>query len=239
MKKIFISILIFTIFIFTSCKQEKLVNVEDKYYVISKEDSLSKSNDSIPPPPPPPQKYKWYSNLVFIIDSKNKVYIYQTEYVKNFKNTKLIEEYEYPNYIGLKPENLTTFEINDFIAFVKSNNDIFGLKGKKDHTRFFYIASDKDTIRNKALFELSQFLKNEIRVNYLIRKTTEEENFVLQYKRNKQEFIPEEIHWSSKFINGSCKPFTNEYISLEGKISNFRKAKETFRKNSTIIYPSL
>ena len=37
--------------------------------------------DSLYPPPPPPfiQFLKWYSNVVFIFDSTDMVYIYQTE----------------------------------------------------------------------------------------------------------------------------------------------------------------
>jgi hypothetical protein len=233
-------LLIFTL-IFLGCNKPKEIPFE--YYVISKQDSINKKSD-VPPPPPPPQKFKFYSDIVFIMDSRNKVYIYQTEntnrFVRDNRISKLIFDYNFPNYLGLKPENLITYNSNDFIAFIKANNDIFGLNndnGNHVH-KFLYIVSESDTVKNDALYQLGKILRND-NVNYIVRRTTEEENFVLKFKRNKSAYFPEKLNWSSNFINGNFKPFTKEYEKLEEQISNYRKAKETYKLNSMEYYPEL
>jgi hypothetical protein len=249
MKQLYFSIFISTILILTSCKREE---IKKGYYVISKQDSINKAyvydekSKTPPPPPPAPQWFKWYADIVFIMDSKNKVYVYQTENIfkynyKNDKAKKLIFDYEYPNYIGLKPEYLITFDSNNFISFLKTNNDIFELISNVDDSKrkFFYIVSDSDTIKNPALYELEKVLKNERRVFYLIRKTTEEENYVLKYKRNKHIYIPESINWSDNFIDGKSKPFTEKYNNIDSKIESKRKAKETYKKGSLKVLPIL
>jgi hypothetical protein len=68
--------------------------------------------------------------------------------------------------------------------------------------------------------------------NRYLRRTTEEEDSVLIYKRNQKEYIPESIKWSKNFLTGKYKPLTKEYKNLESKVWILRKANPTFRKNS-------
>jgi hypothetical protein len=217
--------------LFVNCKK---TNSEKEFYVISAQDSIAKTrNLKIPPPPLNP--YKWYSDVVFIFDSHNKVYIYQTE--KEFhpdNNPKFSLDVEYPNFINLKPEHLITFESKDFINFIKNNDDIFGLKPNENNPfRFLYMASETDTIKNEALYDFTNLIsKPRSRISYILRRTTEEENIVLKYKRNLKEFAPENISWSKNFINGKAAPFTKEYNDAESKAWILRKANTTFRKNS-------
>lgn len=243
MKQKLTILFIISSFYLTSCKKE---NIKKEYFVISKQDSIDKSfnyekdTNKIPPPPPPPVDLKWYSNVTFIMDSKNKVYIYQTESKINHKLNENAFEYdlEYPNYIELKPEHLVTFESEDFIKFIKVNNDIFELYSNLENrtNKFFYIASECDTVKNTAAYELEKIFKNERRVNYMIRKTTEEENCVLKYKRSRKKYIPENIKWSTKFLNGKLKPFTEEYKKTESNTFGIRKAKKTFEKGGMEIF---
>jgi hypothetical protein len=243
MKSIFINFFIVAFLVLISCKKE---NLKEDYYIISKQDSINKTfqytkdSTKIPPPPLPPVDLKWYSNLVFIMDSKNKVYVYQTENINKYiqNGNAIIYDIEYPNYIGLKPEHLLTFESEDFIKFIQTNNDIFQLYSNTENrtNRFFYIVSDCDTVKNKAVYEFVKSFKNEPRINYLIRKSTEEENIVLKFKRNGQKYIPENINWSTKFLNGKLKPFTEEYKNTESRIHSTREAKETYKKNGTEIF---
>lgn len=225
------------VFSFTSCKKEKVkeVFVED-YIVISKEDSITKIYDSINQILRPiiPQEMKWYSDLVFIMDSKNKVFIYQTELISRTESA----NFDYPNYINLRPEYLTTINSKDFISFLKENNDLFSIFKNKDRTRnFFYIASETDTIKNQALVDLNKALSKEgDGSTYILRKTTEEENIVLKFKRNQQNFEPKNINWSMKFYNGQVKPFTNEYENFRKKINSEVKAKQTFTKKIELLY---
>lgn len=89
-----------------SCKQK---TVEKKYYVISNADSISKvwEKSAKVPPPSTPHNLKWYSDVVFILDS-SKVYAYQTEKTHTYQRTNV--DFEYPNYIGLNPEYLLTID---------------------------------------------------------------------------------------------------------------------------------
>jgi hypothetical protein len=227
--------MIFILFTFTNCKKEI---VKEEYYIISKKDSITKAEkivSQIPPPPEAPQESKWYSDVVFIMDSKNKVFIYQTETTARNDSVDL----GYPNYLGLKPENLLTIESDNFNSFIENNNDIFQIipiPNKNNSNVFFYIASETDTIKNKALNNLWKLLgKTKSPAIFFVRRTTEEENIVLKYKRNGNEYNPESIDWSKKFYNGKVSPFTKDYETLELKTHCLRKAKETFKKHVDAI----
>lgn len=213
-----------------------------QYWVVQNADSKNKnSKNEIPPPPPPPQELKWYTNIVFIMDSKNKVYVYQTEtthryeFVKTRKtNFEPISEYKFPTFIGLKPEHLLTFDSTYFVKFLKENNDIFELVKITDQSkrRLIYLVSDCDTIKNPAFYEFGKLIEKEERLAYIVRKTTEEENQVLTFKRNQHKYVPKQINWSTNFINGKVKPFTEEYEILEEKLTILKKAKPTFDKGN-------
>ena len=219
---------------FTSCKDEKdLKKGAKEFVVIRRQDSILKEMQKTNQMPIIPQEMKWYSDLVFIMDSKDKVYVYQTEVVALSE----IADFKYPNYIGLRPEYLTTINSNDFVSFLKNNNDIFAiLRNKQGISNFFYIASESDTIKNQALYDLEDALgKERGRSSYFVRKTTEEENVVLKFKRNQHDFIPENIKWSMKFYNGQVSPYTPEYETFKKKINSEVKAKETFMKKIEFI----
>ena len=231
MKQSFFFILAFTILIFTSCRKENINNIKKEYYIISKEDSINKKN-GIPPPPSAPPDLKWYSNTVFIIGT-DKVYIYQTEKIER-RGKNEIYEYSNPNYIGLKPGNLITIENENLLAFLKDNNEIFELTEKQEgRMTFFYIASVEDTIKNPAFYDLEKMVSNERKTYHMVRKTTEEENFVLDRKREKKPFYPENYKWSTNFITGKYRPFTEEYKLEESHTQKTRKAIEVFRKGGT------
>lgn len=176
---------------------------------------------------------KWYTDLVFIMDSKEKVYVYQTEKKSSNNNAK----FDYPHYIGLRPDYLTTIEGKDFVSFLKNNNDIFGIfPNQEDVSTSFYIVSETDTIKNEALKSLNNALSSEkSRTIYLLRKTTEEENIVLKFKRSQQNFEPKNVKWSTNFYNVKVKPFTEGFNKYEKKIHSIIKAKETFKKKERMI----
>lgn len=273
MKKYYSIILILvTLIAFSNCKNE---HTTKKYYIISKQDSINnvllngKGDPSLPPPrPPAPTPYKWYSNVVFIMDSLDKVYIYQTERSfpaitenrttarviftapiageqKEFKQKERSSEifdFDYPNYIGLRPEHLITIDSKYFVSFLQSNSDIFQVDTNKVSSNIvIFIASEKDTIINEAFYNLVKFVTTkDIRLNgipYFVRHTTEEENKVIYYKRKNKEFNPEKINWTTKFINGKFKPFTKEYDCVEKLICPVIKSKVTFEKGSMKIIP--
>jgi hypothetical protein len=220
----------------TNCKRENEVKpIRQEYIVISKEDSLSNAYDKKNKIPRPfvPQELKWYTDLVVIMDSNDKVYVYQTERKSSNEEAK----FDNPNYIGLRPEYLTTVDSKDFVSFLKNNNDIFGIFPNNENViNPFYIASETDTIKNVAISNLNKALSEEkSQTIYLLRKTTEEENAVLKFKRNQRSFEPKKINWSTKFYDGQVTPFTKEYEKMERKMKSIVKAKETFKKKIRIV----
>ncbi|MCF6129064.1 hypothetical protein L1S35_05215 [Flavobacterium sp. AS60] len=220
----------------TSCKKDAEKPTPKVEYIISKEDSIQEAwmKANKVPSPLIPEDMKCYLDIVFILDSK-KVYIYQTErnYNSNGKETK----YGFPNYIGLKPEYFVAIENENFVSFLKDNNSLFGVFPEENIRGSFCIASETDTLKSKAFDNLVEELrKTKSEAFYRVRKTTEEENVVLKYKRSKQEFLPEKINWSKKFLNGNVKPFSKDYYEFESKLDVVRKAKETYKKKEKRIY---
>jgi len=248
-----VSILSF-LFLFTfiiGCKHEIL---KRKYYIISHQDSINNGllngtivdDTTLPPSPPPsPQYYKWYQSIVFIMDSTDIVYIYQTKEKKKEvlpQNDTLVYKYDFPYYLGLRPEHLIAIESRSFLSFLKLNNDIFKLDTNSAKSSYIVmIASNEDTIRNEAFYELinhiTRLKPRENYIHYLVRKTTEEENVVINFKRNNRDYFPERIKWTSHFINGKSRPFTKDYDLIERKTAFLRTPKETYKVNSLKITP--
>ena len=218
--------------ILTSCKKEA---IEKKHYVISNADSISEAWKKSAKVPPPfiPHNLKWYSDVVFILDY-SKVYAYQTERTHTSSENNV--DFEYPNYIGLKPEYLLTIDSENFVSFLENNNDIFGIFPDNSVQPIIYLASQTDTIKNIALTQLWEKLKySKNRTLFSVRRITEEENIVLSYKKKNKEFLPEKVKWSSNFYNGKVKPFTKDYQEIEKTNQLVRKAKETFKKKKMSI----
>ena len=213
----------------TSCRKYAENESEKIEYIISKENSIQKSWIKLNKVPNPitPEDMKCYLDVVFIFDPK-KVYIYKAERKFNPNGEEI--KYEYPNYIGLKPEYLLTVDNNNFVTFLKDNNSLFGVFTERNIRGSFCIASETDTLKGQAFEDLIKELKNaKSKAFYIVRKTTEEENTVLKYKRNNQEFLPEKISWSNKFLNGNLTPFTRDYSQFESRIKIVRKAKGTYK----------
>ncbi|UPT69347.1 MAG: hypothetical protein M0D53_08915 [Flavobacterium sp. JAD_PAG50586_2] len=220
----------------TSCRNDAEKSTQKVEYVISKEDSIHKvwMKSNKVPSPLIPKDMKHYLDIVFILDSK-KVYIYQTE--RNFNSAGNEIKYEYPNYLGLKPEYLLAIENKNFITFLKDNNSLFGVFPEENIRGSFCIASETDTLKSEAFDNLVEELeKTKSEAFYIVRRTTEEENVVLKYKRNNQDFLPEKINWSKKFLNGNLSPFSKDYYEFESKLEVIRKAKETYEKKVRRIY---
>jgi hypothetical protein len=210
-----------------SCKKETIAN---KHYVISNADSISEAwmKSAKVPPPLTPHNLKWYSDVVFILDS-SKVYAYQTEKTHTGSGNDI--HFEYPNYIGLNPEYLLIIDSENFVSFLENNNDIFGIFPENSVQPIIYLASQTDTVKSVALTQLWKKLENnKSRTFFSVRRTTEEENIVLSYKKKNKEFLPEKVKWSSNFYNGKVKPFTKDYQEIEKTNQLIRKAKETFKK---------
>jgi hypothetical protein len=65
-----------------------------------------------------------------------------------------------------------------------------------------FIASKSDTLQSKAFFDLRNSLNSSIKGRdfYLVRRTTQEEDTVLKYKKNNKYYYSDSIKWDQTKI---------------------------------------
>ncbi|MBN1118171.1 MAG: hypothetical protein JXA77_13265 [Bacteroidales bacterium] len=219
------------ILFFNSCIQSK---PDAEYYVISEHEyKPSPGNDSIPPPPPPPPPpahLEWYSDLVMIFDTSDLIYLYQTEC--EFFRRGGIEQELAPRFIGLNPDHLVVLRSRYIMDFLHDNDNVFMLdKFYRYKMRILHLASVSDTIKNPTFYAIRNKIKDNIEyrmVYCMIRRTTEEENTVLSFKKSGQDYNPKDWKWSENFIDGHCSPFSERYEYLVNASGFIIRAKETF-----------
>ncbi|KAF2327059.1 MAG: hypothetical protein REI96_03175 [Flavobacterium nitrogenifigens] len=181
MARIFIGFMI--CFLFLNCDKK-----ENAPYLISIEkikllNELKKKN--IPPPPP-----GFYSYNNIIIDQKGNFYFYQREStpwhcIPSEKDT-------IPDFFDIKPIEITKIPNNTITDFIKQN-----VTSKNEMKRILIIASQNDTIKDKTL--ISYLNENELRA-FCIRRTTQEEDTVLKYKKNNEYYSYKNIKWDQNRI---------------------------------------
>lgn len=182
MTRIFFGFVVFLLLLNCNTKEE------NTSYVISIEKSkvlneLKKKNI-----PPPPSGFYSYNNL--IIDQKGDFYFYQKE------NTPWhcipSERDTIPDFFNIKPIEIIKVPNNSIVDFIKQN-----VASKNEMKRILVIASQNDTIKNKAL--LSYLNENQLRT-FSARITTQEEDTVLKYKKNNEFYNYEDIKWNQNRI---------------------------------------
>jgi hypothetical protein len=245
-----ISIIIISLIL--SCSQKR-ANFD--YYVFSKQDSINSiwrydlNNNQYyppPPPPPPPPELAWYSNVVIIFDTLNRIYLYQTECIQGKVSNNINDPYiipeKCPNFINLIPNHIITLHLNYFLDFISDNDEFFRLDTNyREFHRIIYLVSDFDTITNQGYYNLIKHIKTDknkrARIYYILRRTTEEEKNVLYCKRIKKYYNPQDFNWSTNFFDGKTRPFTNRYDSLENISGFLIKSGETFKPEMTRLRP--
>ena len=205
---------------------------QKEYYIISKKSYTDfakryvyDSVQNLPPPPRPEPPIvvvegTKYSDLVIILDSIDNVFIYRTELfpkidiqkkkIELICGTGLRFDKIHPEFINLKPEQLIKFSATEFSKFINSNKNIF--KVDSNRKQYLYIASTKDTVYNPCLDEFKKVFKKQKNLFYVIRKTTEEEEVVLKFVKNKKAYNAMKHKWSNHFLHGVI-PFSQEYKS--------------------------
>lgn len=197
MARIFIGFIICLLLLNCTKKITKTV-VKNKPYVISYEDKkLQKYLDSLKNNRgkivyPPSTKGFFYGESQLIIDQKGDFYYYQKEHIGIFCSYGS-EKDTLPHFLGLKPKDIIKIpqkHLNDFI--------LENILTKEERRQVLVIASQSDTIKNGHFLN---FLKSSIIKTYHIRKTTQEEDTVLKYKKNNDEYYNfENIKWDKTKI---------------------------------------
>jgi hypothetical protein len=109
------------------------------------------------------------------------------------------EENPNPDFIDLKPIDLINIPENNIVDFLKENTS----PSIKKNYGALIIASQGDTLKTKEFINLMHFIndtdKSQIRM-YIIRRTTQEENVVLRFKKNDSVYDARIIKWPKDSI---------------------------------------
>ncbi|MHC0443957.1 hypothetical protein ACWA1F_01015 [Flavobacterium sp. 3-218] len=192
MARIFIGFMICLLLLNCKKKEEKII-IKNKPYIISQENNRQIINgDTIPPPQIP--GFLVYGTNTFIIDSDSTMYYFKRGDVGhicgNWERGDTI-----PYFINLQPKDLTQIPANSISSFIKSNY--------KDHYRnMTFISSKLDTLKTKVYFDLVSALKSSSKERdlYFMRRTTQEEDTVLKYKKENLSYNSKKIKWDKKRI---------------------------------------
>lgn len=195
MKNVLVLIMLGLLF---GCNKKEEVTKKDievqKPFIISQEERKKlEKNDSIPPPPPIPG-WLVYGTNTFIIDKESKIYYFQREKIGFICGTGW-ENDTVPHFIDLQPKDLIEIPNNCVADFVKLNY-------KKEFRNFTFISSELDTLKTKNYFALVKAIETELnnRDSYYIRRTTQEEDTVLSYKKKDAFYYSDSIKWDKSRI---------------------------------------
>lgn len=98
-----------------------------------------------------------------------------------------------PHLLRLKPKDIVGIPQKNLTDFLSGN-----ILSKEKNRQILIIASQNDTIKNTSFFD---FLNNKSIGNYIIRRTTQEEDTVLKYKTNNEHYYyPDSIKWDKTRI---------------------------------------
>ena len=196
MKNILALLLCFTLLSCSKKSEQKISDNAEKVYVISKEDQNFKNKiDSINSVKQNgiialPQK-GFYGENHLIIDKNNFVYYYQRKNIPIFCSYG-IEKDTLPHLLDLQPKDLIKIP-KDCIEKIIEENVMTKEKGKQ----ILIVASQKDSIKDR---EFLKFLHHMKVPSYIIRRTTQEEDTVLHYKKTNQYYKSNDINWDKKRI---------------------------------------
>ena len=179
-------------FLFFNCKKKENT-VENIPYIISQENHAVIHNKDTMPPPLPLPGWLVYGTNTFIINSDSTAYYFQNKGVGAVCGTPTADTIPY--FINLQPEDLIEISNKNIYEFIKLNY-------KDDFRNQTFIASQTDTLKSKVFFDLNKslnFFKRD-RDFIIIRRTTQEEDTVLKYKKNNSNYNSANIKWDKKRI---------------------------------------
>lgn len=192
MARIFVGFMICLLLLNCAKKEEKIIE-KNIPYIVSQENKRQIINgDTIPPPPIP--GFLVYGTNTFIIDSDSTIYYFKRGDVGHICGNWSRDD-TIPYYINLQPKELIKVPNNSISEFVKLNY-------KDKFRNLTFIASKLDTLKTKNYFDLVKAIKSTLkeRDSYFIRRTTQEEDTVLKYKKNNLYYNSNDIKWEKRRI---------------------------------------
>lgn len=180
--------------LFFGCNKKEVSEVQ-KPYIISEEnkEKIDKNNNKIIPLPPTIPGWLVYGTNTFIINSDSTAYYFQNKEIGMICGTPTADTIPY--FINLQPKDLIEISNKNIYDFIKLNY-------KDDFRNVTFIASQSDTLNSKFFFDLQKalnfFMRN--RDFYLVRRTTQEEDTVLKYKKSNKYYDSNSIKWNKSRI---------------------------------------
>lgn len=193
MARIFIGFMLCCILLSCGKKKENTTTKKNKPYIISQENNRQIINgDTILPPPIP--GFLVYGTNTFIIDSDSVIYYFKRGNLGHICGNGEKGD-TIPYFIDLQPKDLIQIPTNSISTFIKLNY-------KDDFRNMTFIASKLDTLKTKAYFDLVHALRSSLkeRDSYFMRRTTQEEDTVLKYKKNNKYYNSKSIKWDHERI---------------------------------------
>lgn len=192
MKRVFVALLFCLALLNCAKKEEKSVEKNAPYIISQENREKIIGKDTIPPIPPIPG-WLVYGTDTFIIDSDTTIYYFQRNEIGMICGTPTADTIPY--FINLQPRGLILLSNKNIYDFIKLNYN-------NNFRNITFIASSSDTVNSKAFFDLRKSLKSftKFRDRLFIRRTTQEEDTVLKYKRNNEYYYPENIKWDKNRI---------------------------------------
>ena len=158
----------------------------------------------------PPLSMPVYAPFNFILDTGGRVYYYQLQLGKP-KCASGNDDYLTPPFIRLLPENIVQVSQSNIEDFIKDNIQFLD----KDY-KYVSISSSLDTVKSSPLKKLIDIFRDTTYgATYLIRRTTQEEQIVLDYKKRQIYYDPNSVVWDSSRINFPIKMITPKIQSEE------------------------
>jgi hypothetical protein len=191
MKNIWTLLICFTLLSCNKKSKQKTSNNSEKVYVISQEDIKAKVHfDSLKTNPPyVPKGVSCESNI--LIDKNNFVYYYQRRYIPTFCNYGM-ENDTLTHFLDLQPKDLIKIPKACIGKIINEN-----VMTQEKRRQILVIASQNDTIKD---LDFLRFMHQMKVPSYVIRRTTQEEDTVLHYKKTDKYYRSDEIKWDKKQI---------------------------------------
>lgn len=184
-----------TFLLFCNCNKKDKKSIEkNKPYIISYEneklnkyfDSLKKNSNTIAIP-----LKGFYGENQLLIDKHGDFYYYQNRHIGIGCGTGK-ENDTLPHFLNLQPKDILKIPQASVSDFLSEN-----ILNKEKNRQILIIASQNDTITNTSFFN---FINENKLQAYTIRRTTQEEDTVLKYKKNNNSYFSDEIKWDHKRI---------------------------------------
>lgn len=187
MKNLILFIVLFSV---ASCTKKEASKEELKPYIISEKEREIKAKTREGNFLPPPKGY--YGEFQLVIDARDNFHCYQREDQSYVWNCVIDKNDTLPEFLNIQPKDLLHLNSKNITEIINEN-----VMSKPKKRQILVIASQKDTIQNTSLINYLKTTKIPI---YIIRRTTQEEDTVLHYKKENKYYFPEDIKWDKSRI---------------------------------------